>query len=383
MSFNLIDLIKDQLSDQVMNHVSSMLGGDANQVSSAIGSAIPGLLEGLMNSGSDSTNANAMVDAINKQDDGILDNLGDLLGNSDSQGSLLSTGSDLLSSLLGNNALGTLASTIAGFSGLGRGSSKSLLGFLAPVIFSVIKRKLLGSGGLSVSSLMDMFSGQKDNIAAAMPSGFVQQLSASDTIASTTSKVNDSDSAPSKTSSTVSEIDDVAEQATSTAGAWFARLLPLALLCGVAWFAYNQFSKSSIEIPESKTIPQGTTDTIIKDVLEPAQTIVQDQQVNVNVKEELSVILGSVTNSLGSITDVASANEAIPQLNTATEKLGGLANILDRMPAVAREPVKQVISGGLPQLQALIDKVVAIPGVGPVIKPVADGLLQKIALLEQ
>ena len=133
MSFNLIDLIKDQLSDQVMNHVSSMLGGDANQVSSAIGSAIPGLLEGLMNSGSDSTNANAMVDAINKQDDGILDNLGDLLGNSDSQSSLLSTGSDLLSSLLGNNALGTLASTIAGFSGLGRGSRQVLFwGFWHP-----------------------------------------------------------------------------------------------------------------------------------------------------------------------------------------------------------------------------------------------------------
>ncbi len=364
MSFNLIDLIKDQLSDQVMKHVSSMLGGDSNQVSSAIGSAIPGLLEGLMNSSSDSTTANAMVDAINKQDDGILDNLGDLLGNSESQSSILSTGSDLLSSLLGNNALGSLASTIAGFSGLGRGSSKSLLGFLAPIIFSVIKRKLLGSGGLSVSSLMDMFSGQKDNIAAAMPSGFVQQLSVSDTI-----------------ESTVSEVNDVAEEATSTVGAWFARLLPLALLCGVAWFAYNQFSKSSIEIPESKTIPQGTTDTIIKDVLEPAQTIIQDQQVN--VKEELSVILGSVTNSIGSITDVASANEAIPQLNTATEKLGGLANILDRMPEAAREPVKQVISGGLPQLQALIDKVVAIPGVGPVIQPIANGLLKKIALLEQ
>jgi hypothetical protein len=370
MSFNLIDLIKDQLSDQVMNHVSSMLGGDANQVSSAIGSAIPGLLEGLMNSGSDSTNANAMVNAINKQDDGILDNLSDLLGNSDSQSSLLSTGSDLLSSLLGNNALGTLASTIAGFSGLGRGTSKSLLGFLAPVIFSVIKRKLLGSGGLSVSSLMDMFSGQKDNIAAAMPSGFVQQLSASDTIANTAS-------------STVSEVNDVAEEATSTAGAWFARLLPLALLCGVAWFAYNQFSKSSIEIPEGTTIPQSTTDTIIKDVLEPPKTIVQDQRVSVNVKEELSVILGSVTNSLGSITDVASANEAIPQLNTATEKLGGLANILTKLPEAAREPVKLVISGGLPQLQALIDKVVAIPGVGPVIQPVTDGLLQKIALLEQ
>jgi hypothetical protein len=372
MSFNLIDLIKDQLSDQVMNQVSSMLGGDANQASSAIGGAIPGLLEGLMNAGSDSTKANDMVNAINKQDDSILDNLGDLLGNSDSQSSLLSSGADVLSSLLGNNALGTLASTIAGFSGLGKGSSKSLLGFLAPVIFSVIKRKLLGSGGLSVSSLMDMFSGQKKNIAAAMPSGYVQQLSASKPAPVSRSRPD-----------VATNVNNIPEHTESSGGSWLARLLPLALLCGVIWFAYDRFTKSEIEIPESTTIPQSTTDTIINDVKVPEVPAVNVEVPTVDVKEELSVILGSVTNSLGSITDVESAQQAVPQLNAASEKIGGLVNIVSKLPAAAREPVKQVISGGLPQLQALIDKAVAIPGVGAVIKPVADGLLQKIALLEQ
>ncbi len=375
MSFNLIDLIKDQLSDQVMNQVSSMLGGDANQASSAIGGAIPGLLEGLMNAGSDSTKANDMVNAINKQDDSILDNLGDLLGNSDSQSSLLSGGANVLSSLLGNNVLGTLASTIAGFSGLGKGSSKSLLGFLAPVIFSLIKRKLLGSGGVNVGSLMDMFSGQKENVAAAMPSGFIQQLSASEPAPRPT---------PRSKPDMAANVNNIPEPTESTGGSWLARLLPLALLCGVIWFAYDRFTKSEIEIPEGTTIPQSTTDTIINnDVEVPEVPAVNVEVPTVDVKEELSVILGSVTNSLGSISDVESAQQAVPQLNAASEKIGGLVNIVSKLPVAAREPVKQVISGGLPQLQALIDKAVAIPGVGAVIKPVADGLLQKIALLEQ
>jgi hypothetical protein len=374
MSFNLIDLIKDQLSDQVMNQVTSMLGGDANQASSAIGGAIPGLLEGLMNAGSDSTKANDMVNAITKQDDSVLDNLGDLLGNSESQSSLLSGGASVLSSLLGNNVLGTLASTIAGFSGLGKGSSKSLLGFLAPVIFSLIKRKLLGSGGVNVGSLMDMFSGQKDNIAAAMPSGFIQQLSASEPAPRPT---------PRSKPDVAAKMNNIPEPTESTGGSWLARLLPLALLCGVVWFAYDRFTKSEIEIPESTTIPQSTTDTIVNDVAVPEVPAVNVEVPTVDVKEELSVILGSVTNSLGSITDVESAQQAVPQLNAASEKIGGLVNIVSKLPAAAREPVKQVISGGLPQLQALIDKAVAIPGVGAVIKPVADGLLQKIALLEQ
>jgi hypothetical protein len=178
-------------------------------------------------------------------------------------------------------------------------------------------------------------------------------------------------------------MNNIPEPTESTGGSWLARLLPLALLCGVVWFAYDRFTKSEIEIPESTTIPQSTTDTIVNDVAVPEVPAVNVEVPTVDVKEELSVILGSVTNSLGAITDVESAQQAVPQLNAASEKIGGLVNIVSRLPVAAREPVKQVISGGLPQLQALIDKAVAIPGVGAVIKPVADGLLQKIALLEQ
>jgi hypothetical protein len=376
MSFNLIDLIKDQLSDQVMNQVGSMLGGDSSQLNSAVGSAIPGLLSGLMNLGSDSTSANAMATAINDQDDSILDNLGDLLSSGDSQDSLLGTGSKVLSSLLGDSALGTLASTIAGFSGLGKGSSKSLLGLLVPVIFSVIKRKLLGSGGFNVGSLLDMFSGQKENIAAAMPAGFDQQLQASGFTSNFSSTVNE----------VTEKISDGVEEVASSGSSWLARLIPLALLIGAMWFLYNQFTQSEIEIPETPA-PVVNTDIVpvpkvvapTTNIVEPAASIVIP---NTNIKEELSVILGSVTNSLGSITDVASAEQAVPQLSVATEKLGGLANMVAKLPETAKLPVQQIISGGVPQIQAMIDKVSAIPGVGPILKPVADGLLQKLALFQ-
>jgi hypothetical protein len=383
MSFNLIDLIKDQLSDQVMNQVGSMLGGDSSQLNSAVGSAIPGLLSGLMNLGSDSTSANAMATAINDQDDSILDNLGDLLSSGDSQDSLLGTGSKVLSSLLGDSALGTLASTIAGFSGLGKGSSKSLLGLLVPVIFSVIKRKLLGSGGFNVGSLLDMFSGQKENITAAMPAGFDQQLQASGFTSNFSSTVNE----------VTEKISDGVEEVASSGSSWLARLIPLALLIGAMWFLYNQFTQSEIEIPETP-VPVVNTDVApvpnvvvpktqvvepTTNIIEPAASIVIP---GTNIKEELSVILGSVTNSLGSITDVASAEQAVPQLGVATEKLGGLANMVAKLPEAAKLPVQQIISGGVPQIQAMIDKVSAIPGVGPILKPVADGLLQKLALFQ-
>jgi hypothetical protein len=166
------------------------------------------------------------------------------------------------------------------------------------------------------------------------------------------------------------------------------------------WFLYNQFTKSEIEIPTTPApvindvvapkanvvvpkanveIPKVTIEKPALNIPQPAAAIAIPQT---NLKEELSVILGSVTNSLGSITDVASAQQAIPQLSVATSKLGGLASIVDTLPEAAKLPVQQIISSGIPQIQGILDKVAAIPGVGPIIKPVADGLLQKLALFQ-
>lgn len=177
MAFNLVDLVKDQVGSAVMNQLGSALGGNSDVTEKAVGGAIPSILQGLMGSASTSGGADSLFKAVQDQDDGILSNLGELIGGG-ADSPFASAGSGVLSSLLGGGALGNLASAVAGFSGLGKRSSNSLMGLLAPIIFSVIKRKVLG-GGLNASSLASMMMGQKDNISAAMPAGLSDQLSSS------------------------------------------------------------------------------------------------------------------------------------------------------------------------------------------------------------
>lgn len=347
MSFNLIDLVKDQLGEQVMGQLGGVLGGGAEQNSSAISSAIPGLLSSLTSSGASSSGAEALLGAVNSQDDGILDNLTDLLGGS-GQSSMMDAGSGVLSTLLGGGGMGALVSAIAGFSGLGKGPAKSLLGLLAPVIISVVKRKLMGSGGgMDVGSLMGMLNGQKDNIAAAMPSGFKLDASGSaDDVAPVTrpaSSVKEANTAPEGKS-------------------FLGKLLPIALVIGGLLFAYNFFTK-------------GGTDKAV-DIAKDAVPG------NMDLGQELTGVMGSVTDSLGGITDVASAEAAIPQLDETTSKLGGLVGLMDKLPEAAKAPISGIISSGLPQIQGLIDKVSAIPGVGPIIKPAVDGVMEKLALFQ-
>jgi len=349
MAFNLIDLVKDQLTDQVTGYIGNMLGGDAKQTKSALDGVIPAILGGLMQSSSTKSGAGTLFDTISKQDDSFLDNLGGMLSG-DKSDSLISMGTDVLGSLLGGGKssggmMGSIIDAISGSSGVSSSSTKSLMGLLTPVILSVIKKQLLGGGKSSfdVGSMLDMFTGQKDNITAALPKGL--NLDFGNTLVN---KVADNVSQSTQ---------EVAKEGKSLIG----KLLPLILLAIAAWIAYNMFFKGA--------------DT---------QTTQPTQHVNstVNLAKDVTGTLSSLMGTLNGITDVSSAQAAVATLTTATDKLGTYASLFEKLPASAREPIAKLVSSALPQLKGLITKVGAIPGVGAIIKPVIENLITKLALFK-
>lgn len=357
MSFNIMDLVKDQLSDQVMGQLGTVLGGTATQNDSAISSAIPGLLTGLTKLGASDKGADSLFSAINDQDDSILDNLGDMLSGSN-QSSMMEMGTKALGGLLGGGGLGSLISAVSGFSGASKSGTGSLMGLLAPILFGIVKRKLLGGGssGFNVGSLMNMFNGQKDNVAAAMPAGFSDALKLTDfdKIGS-----NIEDRVEAAADNVVHNTREVASEGKS----FISRILPIAILVGAALLAYNLLFKGST------TENTGTTSS--------SQMESMDAD---GIGKELTSTLGTLTSTFGSITDVDSAKAAIPNLTSATDQLGNLAGMMDKLPEAARGPVKQIVSSGLPQIQGIIEKLSAIPGVGEIIKPVVESLSAKLAM---
>ena len=363
MSFNIVDMVKDQVSDQVVGSLGGLLGGNADQSSSAISAAIPGLLSGLMNTASDEKGAAGLVDALNKTDDGLLDNIGGMLSG-DKQSSLISQGSSMLSSVLGDGALGSLTSAISGFSGAGKGGIASMLGMLSPMILGLIKRQLMGSGGLNTSSLMSMFSGQKDNINAALPSGFADKLNFS----SVSGAVNE---AKSYANDTVNEAKSVAQDAVQhteeAGGSILGKLLPLALLAGAAYLAYNMFlgNKGAVEEHATTAVEHATADVNVADL-----------------GKNLTGTMGSLVSGFSSITDADSATAALPNIEAATGDLGKYAGMLDKLPEGARGQITSLLGDNISKLTGIVEKVSAIPGVGPIIKPLAEGLLSKLALFK-
>ena len=108
------------------------------------------------------------MDLLGKQDDGILDNIGDIFSKgSGSVNGLLNGGSGILSALLGNK-VGGLVDLVAGASGMKSSSSSSLLKMAAPFLFGIIKRQVANKG---ISGLMSLLSGQKSHVKSALPAG--------------------------------------------------------------------------------------------------------------------------------------------------------------------------------------------------------------------
>lgn len=170
MSLNLLDLVKDQVSGQLLKGATGFLGESESAVGSALDGIFPSLLGSMVEKGSSESGASALMNIIKDNDDSILDNIGGLFsGGSSMVDGLLGSGSGILSMLMGDK-VGGMVDMIAKMAGIKSGSATTLIKMAAPFLMSIIGRQVR-KGGLGVSGLMDMLSGQKDHVKSAMPSG--------------------------------------------------------------------------------------------------------------------------------------------------------------------------------------------------------------------
>src|SRR5262245_27270573 len=179
MAANLVSVVMQFLTPDMIAKIASALGLDRSLAQKAIGGAVPALLASVADLASTPNGARQLTNTLAQQPLGSLDTIKILIGGSaqNTQSTLAETGSSMLSGLFGGGALDTMAQTIGKFAGLDAASGKSMLGMLAPVVLGVLGQQQR-SAGLDASGLASLLSSQKDQIAAAIPSGLADRLSA-------------------------------------------------------------------------------------------------------------------------------------------------------------------------------------------------------------
>ena len=113
MSFNIIDMVKGQISDQLVGQIGGLLGESPDKAKNAIDSAVPTLLAGIGESAQDPNGADTLLNLVNRQDDSVVDGIGSMIGSNQSS-ELIESGTRGLGSMLGSNGVSSMINGLSG-----------------------------------------------------------------------------------------------------------------------------------------------------------------------------------------------------------------------------------------------------------------------------
>jgi len=349
---SIIDLIKDQLSGDLLGKLSGAVGESEETTRAAAGAAVPSLLSVLANSVLSGKGADGLLQALRDYEGRDVASM--LRAPSTGGTPPPPPGGDVLGSLLGPN-LSTLINILSKFSGVGLAGMKTLLSYLGPIILSTIAAQLKGKGGLNAANLTSFFTTEKENITRALPAG----LSLAD-LPSTSGVPTSLPKAPE-----------------AGAPSW---ILPAVAIALIALAGLYYLTQPSAEAPDGVTPipPVSEVDPL------PSPTIPEAPEIKVEVPsadevtKSLTEVYTGAAQTLASVTDVETAEAAAPKLEGYQSTLDGLTTVWEKIPAEAKSTVVKATVEHLDELKSLVGKVLEIPGVGEKLKPILDALVAKL-----
>ena len=237
---------------------------------------------------------------------------------------------------------------------------------LAPIVMGTIGQHQSATRALDANGIANLFAGQKDNIAAALPSGFGSLLSGTGLLNSLGDAVRTATAAGSEaTRATTSAARAVgqtgqraADAAAATSSNWLYWLVPIAAAAALlVYFAVR---------PTEQVVQQG---------MNKAENLVVG---GADIGKQITNSIASVRTTLDGVSDVASAQAALPKLQEVTAQIDKTGGAVGQLTAEQRKAIAAVINPLMPAVNQVCDKVLAIPGVAEVLKPSVDTLKAKL-----
>ena len=173
MSTNLLNLFKEQLSDNVLSNVSNLVGGEKTEtIQKGLMAAAPALLGGIMDKASTTEGAASIFNMLG--DGAEMGNLSNALGaGGEKSDGFLNKGLDFVKNILGDKASGVI-DLVSSVSGMGKDSSSSILSVAGSVLGGVLGKQK--SSGMDLGSFVGMLSGQGSFLDKFAPAGLASLL---------------------------------------------------------------------------------------------------------------------------------------------------------------------------------------------------------------
>lgn len=353
---NLVKEIMNQLSGSAVGQLGSLLGTDAETTERAATAAVPSLLSVLAKMSSNDDGARKLTNVLGGLDTTALGNITQML--SGSAGSMLNKGTSLLGSLFGDSMTSGLATTLSRITGINSNIIKSLLAYLTPLVLGKVAAHWKQQGG-NAHALKDLFAGQRDNIASAVPAGF--------SLADIPDTIEIPRPAHAAARTTRSE-----PVAASSAAQW---LLPLALAL-VGGFILWQFM--SRPRAQQAAAEKGATTVDEVTAMKPVLPEGVDVPSLASVRDDVTGLFKSLDTTFSDIRDAASAERAMPALREIDTKIDAMSQLLSRLPTASVTAVRPMIEDQVKTATEKANAVTSIEGIGADFKSLIQQIVAKI-----
>jgi hypothetical protein len=164
---NLLDMVKGQLTDEVLSKLGGAVNLPVGDVSKAMGAIVPVQLNALIQQGSTSQGAQNLIGMLGNV--GNLGNFASALSGTGGLQNIIKMGESLLPGLFGNQLSGIIGG-IAKATGIGQGPLGGLMGMAAPLVMGQLGN-LVKTQGLNPAGLMSMLGSLQGPVSGLLPAG--------------------------------------------------------------------------------------------------------------------------------------------------------------------------------------------------------------------
>ncbi|WP_312321664.1 OmpA family protein [Soonwooa sp.] len=272
MAINLIDVIKGQLSPEIVSQVSTHLGENNSNVSNAISAFLPAIIGGMANNSGDSTLFTTLKSLASS------DFVSQMTSGSDS---VAGTIKSIISLIFGGKA-DALVNTVSNFAGVSPASGHQLLDLVGGSSFGFLG-KYITDNNLDQNQFTNLLNDQKGIVSGLLPAGLsLAGLGLGGAAAAATPTPTPTVEVPKPVVNKETEYVDSGAHVTKSGnvhtpppndngggGSILKWLLPLLLLLLAGWFLWKQCGK------KADTVPAGTTDStaIVTDTVASSTTV--------------------------------------------------------------------------------------------------------------
>ena len=180
MAINLVSLVSQFLTPQLVGGLARALGINEAVAQKLVAAAVPAILASLGTAAAAPGGAQKVSDAVSMSDPDILTKLSGAISGGNTR--FLNEGGTLLSGLLGGGGLSSLTGALSQFSGAPQPATQALLGTVTHAAVGTIGQQD-PSNWSDPSAILSMLNSQKSAISAALPPELSKMLGASGLLA--------------------------------------------------------------------------------------------------------------------------------------------------------------------------------------------------------